>query len=94
MKTAINTPAQGNPSRRDLLLISAMAAPPRNLAPLPAAPPPLPSHPSRQLQKKLGNVEYVTPDKIDTHPVGRVVGVLKRMWKAQTMGEICQSMGV
>jgi hypothetical protein len=47
----------------------------------------------RQLQGKLGDVEYVTPDALPQHPAARVVGTLRRLWRAGGMGEIAADMG-
>ncbi|GBF90862.1 hypothetical protein Rsub_03716 [Raphidocelis subcapitata] len=46
-----------------------------------------------QLQAKLGRKEFVTPDALATHPAARVVGVLRRCWRARSMGELAAEMG-
>jgi hypothetical protein len=45
------------------------------------------------LEHHLGADEYVTPNKLAEHPAGRVVGTLRRLWRAKSMTEICDDMG-
>jgi len=54
---------------------------------------PSPPNHHGQLQVKLGEKQYITPDRLAGHPASRVVGVLKRLWKARSMQEICDVMG-
>jgi hypothetical protein len=46
-----------------------------------------------KLTARLGRNEYVAPDRLPAHPASRVVGALRGLWRAHSMGELAGLMG-